>query len=269
MASFNYFVKGQKAYADDQTRRVLVEVDAAYIPLAISALEGRKPRSFWASEDEYATGSAALSTMQEDLLMGIADIVPAIDRVYMAIRQASAGEVFTALPGGIPPVLPTVPPALSANTAAGLLALVYNQMGVLNPGLFGIGGRPATLADIVQGLKAGQENEMSTLLDKIDLLGDASDITSIYGAVKGTATDLAELAEGGGTLATLIVATLAQTAAAGLAAGQMDTLLSRMQTILDQQARIIASLDGGATVRPAGNILKAAEETRDLLTPEV
>lgn len=267
MPSYNYFVKDQPAPAPDPGRSVLVEIDAGYVGIIVSAIEGRKPRSFWSSDADYEVGRAALTNIQEALLMGVSDITPALNRVYMAIRQLSTGEVFTLQGDGSQPELPLVPPALPTDTAPGMLAILRDAQGVIPDGWFGLSSRFANLTDVTKALRAGEPTELDTLLDKIDLLGDASDITSIYRAVKGTATDLAGLAEGGGTLATLVVATMAQAATAGLAAGQMDTLLTRVDTLLTKLDRLIASTDGGAEERPAGNLLTVAEEARDLLTP--
>jgi hypothetical protein len=233
MSSYNYFIRGQVGHEPDTTRRVIVEVDASYIPLAISALEGRKPRSFWASDADYAAGVAGICKLQEDLLMGIEDITPALNRVYMALRQMSAGEQFYLDGNGNQPELPLVPPALTGDITPGLLHLVRDGQGTLDIGWFNGPARPATNADIVRALRVGEEDQVQGLLDKLDLLGDAGDVTAIYNAVKGSAVDLAALTEGGGTLITLIVATMSQAAMMGLQAGQLDTLIAKMTDLLD------------------------------------
>lgn len=258
MTRIDYFTRNE--YAPTDARPVVVSLDAAYIPMVVAAIQARKGRSFWASDADFLRGSSALTVFQEALLTDITSpIVQAIDRVYMAIRQMSAGERFYLDGSGQPEALPPVPPFHPEQDRGGLLQLLPDLAGsVPDNWPFGY-DRLTNLSDVVKALRAGEPNELDTLLGKIDLLGDASDIGSLYNVVKGSAVDLAQLAEGGGTLATLIVSTMAQAAMMGLQAGQLDQLLAKLD-------RLIASIDGGSEPRPDGNVLAEVAATRELLS---
>jgi hypothetical protein len=165
----------------------------------------------------------------------------------MMLDNRLSGAIYEAQQGAAP-ALPVVPAPL-ASEYGGLLPDILALRGGTPDGWFGLpGSTPISLREIVSALRAGQPDELDTMLEKIDLLGDATDVASLYSAVKGTAVDLASLAEGGGTLATLVVATLAQAAMMGMQAAQLDALIARMD-------RLIASLDGGAAVRPETDVI--------------
>jgi hypothetical protein len=257
MTRIDHFTRNE--YAPTDTRPVVVSVDAAYIPLVVAAIQARKGRSFWASAADYERGATALTTFQEALLSDITNpIVQAVDRVYMAIRQMSAGERFYLGPDFLPEPLPAVPPFHPEQDRGGLLQLLPDLAGTVPDGWpFGF-DRLTNLSDVVKALRAGEPNELETLLGKIDLLGDASDVGALYNIVKGSAVDLAQLAEGGGTLATLIVSTLSQAAMMGLQSAQLDQMLVKLD-------RLIAALDGGGPDAPDGNLLDTTEAVRELL----
>jgi hypothetical protein len=205
--------------------------------MLLECIETRKARSFWESDLAHGNGYNQLSRCQWELLMPIGtDLVNAVDRVYMAVRQMSAGEAFTAAQGGIPPVLPVVPPALASYLSPGVLAGLRDIQGVTPPGWFGSTSTPVNLSDVVKALRAGEPSEVESILGKLDLLGDATDLTTLYGAVKGTVADVGLLAEGGGTLAVLMIATMAQIQGQVLmqsVLADVRNLLTRLNVVAD------------------------------------
>ena len=257
MRTANYFVKEELAPLD--SRPVLCGLDAAYIPQVIAAIETRKGRSFWKSDDDFYRGSEALTRFQEGLLTDMSTpIVDAVNRVYMAVRQLSAGEQFSTDLAGLPPAIPAVPPPLDTRADSGLLLQLYDLQGQLPGGWFNLGARPATIADIVGALRQGTQSEAELLKDKLDLLNDSSEIATIYNTVKGTVADFAEISESGGILAVLVVSMMANIAAAQL----QQTLLAQVR---DKLQRLIVATDGGGLTGPATNVLAELTDIHTLL----
>ena len=131
------------------------------------------------------------------------------------------------------------------------------MQGTINAGWFGIGGQPATLADIVNALRIGNEASAQKITDTLDLLNDASETASIWNAVRGTFTDIVDTAGEGAVVATLLASTMAQAAIMGLQGAQLDKLIEKLD-------RLITSLDGGADA-PAGNVVDELGEIKTLL----
>lgn len=239
----------------------LLSIDTAMLPHVSRAVLSLSRREYWATDEDWRKGYRAAAEIQRELAMRTtARIVDILEKQYRLLDAALNGTVYSVAspatlttPAVVTPEIPFVPGALEGITH-GLRAQLLAGQGELPGGWFGLGERPATVADIVTALRAGSESETEDLLDKIDLLGDASDVGSIFNTVKSTVADLAEVAEGGGTLATLVVATLANAAAAGMAAGQMDTVITKLE-------RLIRSLDGGASAPPDDNVLLALRGT--------
>jgi hypothetical protein len=113
----DYFVKSEVAPSADDT--VLVCVPSRYIPQVISAIEGRKPRSFWASDDDYQRGYQALTRFQEALLMDATEqIIVEIRGVRGPVPPATAFDLATYPVGSFPGfTLGTLNQALRTDTA--------------------------------------------------------------------------------------------------------------------------------------------------------
>lgn len=67
----DYFVKFE--VSADGTLAELCEVAPRYVPLIISAIEGRKARSFWATPADHSAAYNHLCAQQAALLMGAKD----------------------------------------------------------------------------------------------------------------------------------------------------------------------------------------------------
>lgn len=118
--------------------------------------------------------------------------------------------------------------------------------GQINAGWFGIGGENATIADIVNALRVGSDDEKSNILQILqDILGAGANAASIFQFVESLFADTANTIGEGAILGTLIASSMANVAALGAMAGQID--------------RLVAALDGGglvaATPPPANSVL--------------
>jgi hypothetical protein len=228
---------------------VLVEVEAEWIPFALLGLERFKLPFAWSTPEDEVLGRAGINRFQEGLLMGMADeIVKAVDRVYMAVRQLSTGQLFIAGDGGTQPVIPPVPPELPPEVNIGLLALLRDMQGQNPGGWFGIGADYTSLADVATGLRAGNGDDVDRVNHTLELLSEAGNSATIFNTVRGLLTDTASLGEQGGMLAVMIASSMAGAATAGLQAAQIDTLIAKLD-------RLITSLDGGGADAPGPNVV--------------
>lgn len=124
--------------------------------------------------------------------------------------------------------------------------------GVFDEGWFGIGGQQATLADIVKSLRVGDSTQTNRLQDLLDAIGAASDIVGVVGVIKDFIAQGASTTADGILIATLVGASLGNTATQGIMAGQLD--------------RIIATLDGGGLSAPSDNILATLNNVETMLS---
>lgn len=122
--------------------------------------------------------------------------------------------------------------------------------GLLNSGWFNGPARAATYADIVAAVRVGDDNQVQRVTTALDVLGGAGSAASIVGTVKDFFAQGADVTLDGLMLATMIVSTMAQTATAGLQAGQLSELNTKL-------TRIIGDLDGGGDDEPSDNVLQA------------
>lgn len=222
----------------------LAEFAIAIVPAALAALEGRCGRWFWASDEDWRRGEQAIRGLQVALLLGDS-FGEKLDRLYRLIDHIHTGTVYTVEnpdPMIITPAIPDVPSSTPA-TPDSLLGLLRGLPGVLDAGWFGIGGRPATLADIVNALRASAPETTTTLFEQArDLLNSTSDVAAIGNFAAGILDEGTDVVGDAGT-------------------ALMIALLAASQTAMSQQLalrldRLIASLDGGGAA-PPDSVLRA------------
>lgn len=80
----NYFQSG--LLAPLTTAGEIAEINARIVPIALTALETRKARSFWASEADYQVGYNEITLLQRALLMG------GVERIVREIRALRNGQ---------------------------------------------------------------------------------------------------------------------------------------------------------------------------------
>lgn len=64
----------------------ITDFNARIVPVALTALETRKARSFWATEEDFRRGYNEVCTLQRQLLMG------GVDRIVSEIRALRQGD---------------------------------------------------------------------------------------------------------------------------------------------------------------------------------
>jgi hypothetical protein len=225
------------------------------VPIVAGALLHFQLRGYWQTEEDYEQGYNAFAELQVAMSgRCITDLVESQNRIYRLLDTALNGVVYTAS-GDVPPlVTPEIPavPVGDIGAAPGLRAQLLAAQGTINAGWFGIGGQPATMADLVNALRIGSEGDTTRITNAIDaiagdsLLAEGSQAANIIGLVKGLFTDVAGGIGEGAVLGTLIASSIATSGMLGVLAGQID--------------RLIAGIDGGGDA-PADNVLVALRGT--------
>lgn len=223
----------------------MAEFATAVVPVALAALEGRCGRWFWATDADWQRGEQAIRGLQVALLLGDS-FGEKLDRLYRLIDHIHTGTLYTAQDiDGVLEIDPPIPPVPDARGATpdSLLGLLRDLPGVLDAGWFGIGGRPATLADVVNALRANAPEVAAGIYEQArDLLDAGQDVASIADFVRGVLDEGTDVVGDAGQL--LMLAAL----------GASQTAMS--QQLVARLDRLIAGLDGGGTA-PTDSILRA------------
>lgn len=236
-------------YPNDAGQRgcILLPLDIALVPIIAGQLAGLRRRRAWTTESDYSQGYTALAELYICMTSTcVADLTAAVDRLYRLIDATVLGASYVVQETDpvlvIYPPIPNVPDTL-APTPDSLLGLLRALPGVLDGGWFGFGSRPATLADIVDALRATAPETTTTLFEQArDLLGQTSDVAAIGNFAAGLLDEGTDVVGDAGT-------------------ALMIALLGASQTAMSQQLalrldRLIAALDGGGAA-PSDNVLTA------------
>jgi hypothetical protein len=242
------------------TDEVLVPIDIALIPLVSGALKHFERPETWESDEAWQAGYNAFAELQVAMTgRRISDLIEAVDRQYRLIDTALNGTQYTSSANPADPARPIVSPEIPAapgadiGQAPGLRAQLLAAQGTINAGWFGIGGQPATAADIVNALRVGSDADTDRITAAIDAiagdsgLAQASQASNIFNTVKGLFVDVVDGVGEGAVLGTLIASSIATSGMLGVLAGQLD--------------RLTASIDGGGLVGPSDNVLLALRGT--------
>jgi hypothetical protein len=143
----------------------------------------------------------------------------------------------------------------------GLRRQLLDMQGMTPGGWLGIGARPATLADIAAALRAGSGDEIERIDSVLEVLQAASSGANIFNAVREFLADGAQISAEGLMLATTIAGLMANAAFMGLQGGQLDTLIAKLDRLVEQ-------LGVPATPAPTATIAGELGQVRELLTPE-
>jgi hypothetical protein len=240
---------------------ILVPIDTALVPIVAGALLHFQLRGYWKTEADYAQGYNAFAELQAAMSgRCITDLIEGQNRIYRLLDTALNGVSYVATTDPatqittITPELPIVtdPEAFSA---PGLRAQLLAAQVVINAGWFGIGGQPATMADVVNALRIGSDGDTTRITDAIDAiagdtgLAQASQAANVLGTVKSLFTDVTSGVGEGAILGTLIATAIGNAAMLGVMSGQLD--------------RLTASLDGGGLTGPGDNVLMALRGTTE------
>jgi len=234
-------------------------VNTAFIPFFRIFFSEMQEVSKWSTRDDWWRSYQVFAEIEEILMGGcVQQIIDRQDKLYRLVNEAFNGQKYTTTTDSttgittITPDIPVVPPnsipiAISGQSP-GLRRQLLNMQGIIDPSWFS-GGNPATIADVVTSLRIGSAGKKASLLTTLgSILAAGSQAATIFSLVESLLADTIDATEEGAMVAVLIASTMAQAAMSGAQAGQLDSLLTKID-------RLITSLDGGATPAPSGNIL--------------
>lgn len=233
---------------------VLLTVPKADIPFFRRLWQILQDRETWFNRESWFRGYQEAAWLEEMLMTNtLADLVEGQNRIYRLLDTVMNGTSYTAIPDpanpgdflvspAIPPAPPLAitPPALGQDP--GLRRQLLDAQGIINAGWFGIGGKKATLADVVEALRIGSPSDAARIDSALDALAAASNAATVFDVVRGLLTDTVDVGLEGATLGTLIAASIANAATQGILSSQLD--------------RIIAALDGGGLAAPPDSVLE-------------
>jgi hypothetical protein len=222
--------------------------------------------------DDWEQGYRWIVGLQADLMANcIQNLIEEQQRLYRLLDSSLNGAIYevtgtdpvTGKPI-IAPAIPTVPPESThpalrpllnrayngplpedwPNNDPGVLEVLRNFQGTINAGWFGIGGRKATLADLVESLRLGSQDDED---DTVQALQDILAVIEAGGDTENAVTDafrsaIGGMREGGVMLLNMLwnmVGIITQT---------------NLEAKLD---RISDALDGGGLIRPGDSVLQA------------
>jgi hypothetical protein len=232
-----------------------MQIDAALLPIVAGKLKTLIAEDIWIDTDNWRQGYNAIAEM---LLMQNG-IVESIDRLYRLIDTSINGAQYIAI-GDPAVVYPDIPAAPSNDLGggAGLRPELLALRGTLPAGWFGWGSQPATLADIARAMRSDTPAQVDRAKAALTALQVAAQGATIFDVVRGFLEDSASVTAEGGILIVDLIALMSNAAMMGLQAGQLDSLLAKMD-------RLIASLDGGATPAPTTNVIAELQSTNTKL----
>lgn len=213
---------------------------------------------------------------------GITDAIDRVYRLLDTALNGAVYSVETSAPLVVTPEIPPVPSAFQPTTPEGLrsqLARIHQLsenlvtgaelsgafamdgasnldwggslqariaalQGEINEGWFGIGGQPATVADIVRSLAVGNDDDVERITGAIDAISgnsgiDVGDAATVLNTVRDLFTDTASLTGEGAILGTLIAGSIATSGMLGHLASKLDAVV----TALSQIVPLVTALD--------------------------
>lgn len=198
----------------------------------------------------YSAGDPDPATGERQITPDIPAVPPAgtsaenamrahVGRLWQLAENATNGRTFQADAGieGSPALDDTL------STRATIRAL----QGIINAGWFGIGGQPATLADMINSVRLGSQNDQERVFTALDAIVGASSGLNIFDTVRSLFTDSADLGLEGGQIAVQLVSSLG--------------VLMALQLQSSQLERVLQTMGGAGLFPPEDNILQALRGT--------
>jgi hypothetical protein len=303
--------------ADYGQNCILVPIDAALVPIVAGALLHFQLRGYWQTDDDYEQGYNAFAELQVAMSgCYLSDLIESQNRVYRLLDTALNGATYSSEVNPADPARPIVSPAIPAAPAAslptdlpsaalrsrmerlinlvdnlttgatptfdlndseGLRQTIRGIQGEVDELWFGIGGRAATLADLIAALRrsiASQQQSVSDVMDNLPQL-DAGDGAEMVDTVRGLFQTGEDVVADGGQLILTAAGAVGTVAMLGILAGHMQQqryILNDIRTALQDTAngmlgglasqidRLIAGIDGGGDA-PEDNVLVALRGT--------
>lgn len=225
---------------------VLIPIDVQLVPLLSGRFTYLEDEYSWQTPADHQNGYNTIAEIYICMSQCTQSLQQSIDRLYRLIDHIHTGTLYTAQDiDGVLEIDPPIPPVPDARGATpdSLLGLLRDLPGVLDAGWFGIGGRPATLADVVNALRSSAPEVTADIFDQARQLLDAgNDVANIADFVRGVLDEGTDVVGDAGQL--LMLAAL----------GASQTAMS--QQLVARLDRLIAGLDGGGTA-PTDSVLRA------------
>lgn len=155
----------------------------------------------------------------------------------------------------------------------GLRETVTAMQGILNAGWFGIGGQPATLADVVRALRIGGGTQKDSVLATISqILGSGGSTAVIFNAVQDLFGDTVDLAADGAMIGVLIASSMAAAATSGFQTAAIDALNVKLDKLLlavrgaaDPTDNILLAMRGDVPATAERNLAAFVDELEPIL----
>lgn len=212
-------------------QRVMVDIDAAVVPVVLDALRYYSVQSAWDGEAAYVAGYPRIVSFEGDIMAGSSELLGAVQSLYRLIDATFNGKDYTMQGGEVYPPIPAFPDPEDFE-APGMRQQMLDLQGVVDAGWFGIGGKRATLADILSALRVGNGNTEAVIGGALDgILNAGGDVASIFNSVRGLLGDVVEGATDGGILGVLIASSIASAAVAGLQGAQLDAISAKLDQL--------------------------------------
>lgn len=159
------------------------------------------------------------------------------------------------------------------SNAKGVRETVEAVQGVLNAGWFGIGGQPATLADLVRALRIGGGEQKANVLATISqILGSGGSVATIFGAVSELFGETVDLASDGAMIGVLIASSMAAAATSGAQTAAIDALNTKLDKVLlalrgatDPADNILLAMRGDVPASAERNLAAFGDELEPIL----
>jgi hypothetical protein len=177
-----------------------------------------------------------------------------LERLIAIQDNFANGRIY--LPDGNNPADPQLDNAVSMRQQ-----LILMQ-GIINAGWFGIGGENATIADLVNALRIGDNNQrlqLSTSLN--DILSAGGNIASIAGFVQSILADTVSNVREGSLQGVLIAATLANASILAQLAIQQEQVLQALRGTFPTGDNLLQALRGDTPASATRNVVDAARNT--------
>ena len=243
----------------------LLCVNTAFIPFFRLFFSEMQEVSKWSSRDDWWRSYQVFAEMEEMLMSGcIETLIEGQNRIYRLLDTALNGVEYTVVTDPVTQITTVTPdqpvvPAMGVGSAPGLRRQLLDMQGEINAGWFGIGGQPATLADVVNALRIGNDGQKQTILDTLNNILLAGNAATIFQLVEDLLADTVDTIGEGAVVSTLIATSMAQAAIMGAQGAQIDTLIAKID-------RLVSSIDGGAEPQPTDNVLETLKSVETLLS---
>ncbi|NJK81336.1 MAG: hypothetical protein HC914_16190 [Chloroflexaceae bacterium] len=158
------------------------------------------------------------------------------------------------------------------NTVSMRQQLILAQ-GIIDAGWFGIGGKNATIADVVEALRIGDSNQSNSLFTALqDILSAAGNVASIASILQNLLTDTVSNVREGSLQGVLIASVLANTSVLSQIAAsqaqqdeQITLILEALRGTNEPTDNILQALRGDLVASSTRNVIDSAGGGEDLI----